>query len=170
MFGERFFPPRTPQFFSLVISPCANTQYASFAILMCFNGVQTRHTCASALCKIALRLPEPVRFDAYCFLKSLASSADVFSLVTPRSETLSNTDGVDNAAALKDYRGEQEALMERIERGESCYLSLLFAARFVICVRVFEDTRHGSLEISFSCQTSPCRNLEAKREGILPAV
>lgn len=130
---------------------------------MCLNAVQTRHTCASALCKIALRLPEPVRFDAYCFLKSLASSADIFSLVTPRSETLTSADrvhphinghdGFDNAVALKAYRGEQEDLMERIERGESCYLFPFFAAGFVICVRVFEDTR--PLELSSCCPNVP---------------
>lgn len=80
---------------------------------------QTRYTCASALCKIALRLPDPVRFDAYCFLKGLADAAALFPLTAQRGvvpDTVSGSvGGVEGT--LEGYRREQELLSERIENG-----------------------------------------------------
>ena len=86
---------------------------------------QTRHTCASALCKIALRLPEPVRFDAYCFLKGLVDAAAIFPLTaplggasaTPESDSGSAGGGGGHDNLLASYRQEQEALLERVETG-----------------------------------------------------
>ena len=97
------------------------------------SRAQTRHTCASALCKIALRLPDPVRFDAYCFLKGLADSAALFPLVEqqqqPRQEGHGDATAAPEAEAgagggggdglLDGYRREQELLSERIENGAS---------------------------------------------------
>ncbi|CAM9368453.1 unnamed protein product [Discosporangium mesarthrocarpum] len=44
-----------------------------------FEDFQTRHACAAALGKVALQLPDPARFDAYCLLKDL-SHLDLFPL------------------------------------------------------------------------------------------
>lgn len=96
------------------------------------SRAQTRHTCASALCKIALRLPDPVRFDAYCFLKGLADSAALFPLVeqqqqprqghgdaTAAPEAEAGAGGGGGDGLLDGYRREQELLSERIENGAS---------------------------------------------------
>eukprot|EP00752_Nemacystus_decipiens_P001833 g1768.t1 len=93
-----------------------------------FEDFQTRYTCASALCKIALRLPDPVRFDAYCFLKGLADSAALFPLVVQRPSeererdriptTASDAEGDsgrDGDGLLEGFRREQELLSERME-------------------------------------------------------
>lgn len=91
----------------------------------CFFFPKTRHTCASALCKVALRLPDPVRFDAYCFLKGLADAADVFPLIKSHGRTaMGSAACVDEtrASSLDDYWREQEDLTERIERGKQEYL------------------------------------------------
>lgn len=85
------------------------------------HSPKTRHTCASALCKVALRLPDPVRFDAYCFLKGLADAADVFPLIKPHGRTgMGSSAGVGQAddSALVGYLREQEELVDRIEAGE----------------------------------------------------
>lgn len=82
-------------------------------------ALQTRYTCASALCKVALRLPDPVRFDVYCFLKGLADAAALFPLDAPSGvvpETGSGSGGGGDGS-LEGYRREQELLAERIENG-----------------------------------------------------
>lgn len=101
----------------------------------CNLSRKTRHTCASALCKVALRFPEPVRFDAYCFLKGLADAADMFPLVandrrrdfnylTDDADGDDNADGdatrrvEDRAVPEDEYWREQEELAERIQAGE----------------------------------------------------
>lgn len=91
--------------------------------LLCPHGAEkTRYTCASALCKMALRLPEPVRFDAYCFLKGLADAASLFPLVGPHGESdppaVEACSGAGRARLLDVYKREQEVLSERIENGE----------------------------------------------------
>lgn len=92
-------------------------------VTILFLREKTRYTCASALCKIALRLPDPVRFDAYCFLKGLADAASLFPLVAPHGET--NPPASEEACSgggatgmLDVYRREQELLSERIENGK----------------------------------------------------
>ncbi|CAM9506983.1 unnamed protein product [Laminaria digitata] len=90
-----------------------------------FEDFQTRHTCASALCKIALRLPDPVRFDAYCFLRGLVDAAAIFPLTAPlggASATAENEPGRGCGGGggggehlLTSYRREQEAVLERVE-------------------------------------------------------
>ncbi|CAN0418839.1 unnamed protein product [Ectocarpus sp. 12 AP-2014] len=77
-----------------------------------FEDFQTRSTCASALCKIALRLPDPIRFDAYCFLQGLADSAALFPLVSSRQD---NDPGCSGEGLLEGHWREQEALFERME-------------------------------------------------------
>lgn len=101
------------------------------------SRAQTRYTCASALCKIALRLPDPVRFDAYCFLKGLADSAALFPLVVqqPRGEGDGDATAPDAGAGaggagdglLQGYRREQELLSERVENGASACASAVLA-------------------------------------------
>lgn len=111
--------------------PFKNTTIFSFLFARhpsLFFLLQTRHTCASALCKVALRLPDPVRFDAYCFLKGLADAADVFPLVAPRggTETVPET-GADGGSdsLLLGYRREQEALSARMEAGTRFFLKVV---------------------------------------------
>lgn len=71
----------------------------------------------SALCKIALRLPHPVRFDVFCFLKGLADVADVFPLVKHGGRGYAAHGGGNGEGSLKGYWQEQEELAERIETG-----------------------------------------------------
>lgn len=88
----------------------ASPTRSCLAALPCL-AAQTRHTCVSALCKMALRLPEPVRFDVYCFLKGLAGAADVFSFIARGGDT--------SADAAEMYWRAQEELADKIEAGES---------------------------------------------------
>lgn len=70
---------------------------------------------------MALRLPDPVRFDVYCFLKGLADAADVFPLLKSHDQTVPGSAAcVDDthAGSLDDYWREQEELAERIETGK----------------------------------------------------
>lgn len=69
---------------------------------------------------MALRLPDPVRFDAYCFLKGLADAADMFPLVPPQEGSgtaQGSSTSVEDEDPLEFHRREQEALSEKFESG-----------------------------------------------------
>lgn len=124
IFGVWFFAVRYLHFPFHLVSSCP----LCFVLLL--RAAQTRQTCASALCKVALRLPNPVCFDAYCFLKGLADAADVFPLVAPRGGSVGTGRGTgvvgggDGGGLLESYRKEQEEFSERIEAGEFLLLLL----------------------------------------------
>ncbi|CAM9799045.1 unnamed protein product [Chrysoparadoxa australica] len=53
------------------VSPAATSLMLRLKTAAMFEGLQMRHTALEAICKVALRMPDPVRHDAFVFLKGL---------------------------------------------------------------------------------------------------
>ncbi|KAG5189165.1 hypothetical protein JKP88DRAFT_303007 [Tribonema minus] len=108
-----------------------------------FEDAHTRHAAVSALCFVALRLPEPARFDAYLFLRGLVACE--FDIADPAPYC----GGAGPAGGLRGYVEAQAAACAALEdapafgladdapafgladvaRPVLAYLDMLYAAR-----------------------------------------